>query len=270
MATKYSDILLTASGDIDLTSEDVQLIDTNISSLRQRLNIRFAVWQGEWKFNESFGTPYRSYLGYAFNKAALDAEIRKQILKEPDVTNILSFDSSFDRQERYYSCKVYVETLEEVVDYDLTLRDSFEYVVSTISSDCERTIKYRYLTSQPYNIFDYDYSDVVSVPTDKGTIKERLNSSDYTSSGFSLSSSGTLRDSIQTYEQGPDYLITESSFVSGELVSSFSGTYTIPNEYLNTESNIISGALTDILVTYTAPQEDILTTESNIIGGTLA
>ena len=63
MATSYSDILLTDDGDIDLSTDSVIFIDSNQLSLRQRLNMRFAVWQGEWKYNSTFGTPYKSYVG---------------------------------------------------------------------------------------------------------------------------------------------------------------------------------------------------------------
>ena len=67
MSTDYSDILLTTDGDIDLSSDDAVFISTNLDSLRQRLNIRFAIWQGEWKYNELLGTPYKSYVREANN-----------------------------------------------------------------------------------------------------------------------------------------------------------------------------------------------------------
>ena len=75
MSTDYSDILLTMDGDIDLSSDDAIFISTNLDSLRQRLNIRFAVWQGEWKYNSTFGTTYKSYVGKPTTKSAMDTLI---------------------------------------------------------------------------------------------------------------------------------------------------------------------------------------------------
>lgn len=132
MSTDYSDILLTTDGDIDLSSNDAIFISTNLDSLRQRLNIRFAIWQGEWKYNEFLGTPYREYIGKAFNKATIDAEIKRQALLEPDVERLDNFNSAFDRNSRLYSCSFDVETNEESISYGLILKDSFEYVILVI------------------------------------------------------------------------------------------------------------------------------------------
>lgn len=151
MATSNSDILLTEDGDIDLASEDIVFIDSNQSSLRQRLNLRFAIWQGEWKYNNTFGTPYRSYVGKSTTKSAMDAEIKRQIFKESDVISINSFSSSLDRQARTYTCICKVTTREEdSITYFLNLKDTFEYILPNINLSCEKIKRAYYLTSTPY------------------------------------------------------------------------------------------------------------------------
>ena len=161
MSTDYSDILLTTDGDIDLSSDDAVFISTNLDSLRQRLNIRFAVWQGEWKYNSTFGTPYKSYVGKPTTKSAMDAEIKRQIFKETDVISINSFSSSLDRQARTYTCIVVISTREEdSLTYFLNLKDSFEYILPNINKACEKIKKPLYLTSLPYIIYTEDSAQV--------------------------------------------------------------------------------------------------------------
>ena len=48
MATLYSDLLMDpVTGDLDV-SEGLKLIESNQVSLRERLWLRFNVWQGDW------------------------------------------------------------------------------------------------------------------------------------------------------------------------------------------------------------------------------
>ena len=161
MATSYSDILLTDDGDIDLSTNSVIFIDSNQLSLRQRLNMRFAVWQGEWKYNTLFGTPYKSYVGKPTTKSAMDAEIKRQIFKETDVISINSFSSSLDRQARTYTCIAIISTREEdSLTYLLNLRDNFEYILPNINETCEKIRKYSYLTSLIYPVHCTESTDI--------------------------------------------------------------------------------------------------------------
>ena len=206
MATSYSDILLTDDGDIDLTSEDIIFINSNQSSLRQRLNMRFAVWQGEWKYNNTFGTPYKSYVGKPTTKSAMDAEIKRQIFKETDVISINSFSSSLDRQARTYTCIAIISTREEdSLTYLLNLRDNFEYILPNINETCKKIINYRYLTSKTYNIFDYQ-STTSATNLSNGSISfvgENISSMDNTNStvGVGISSLDDIVD-YETYFDG--------------------------------------------------------------------
>ena len=187
MSTDYSDILLTIDGDIDLSSDDAVFISTNLDSLRQRLNIRYAIWQGEWKYNEFLGTPYREYIGKSFNKATIDAEIKRQALLEPDVERLDNFSSAFDRNSRLYSCSFDVETNEESVSYGLVLKDSFEYVIPNYNNSCEKIIRYQYVTSQPYPVLARDYTDN-RFDINNGLIKEPTKETEATQLIFNIDS----------------------------------------------------------------------------------
>ena len=136
MATEYADILLTLDGDLDLSTNDIQLTQTNLQSLRQRLALRFEVWSGgqDWLYNTTFGTPWRSYIGKAVAKSAIDAELRRQILLESDVDSITSFTSVQDKASRTYQAYFEVSTSEsEVIALAFFLPDSFTYSVPNIN-----------------------------------------------------------------------------------------------------------------------------------------
>ena len=267
MSTDYSDILLTTDGDIDLSSDDAVFISTNLDSLRQRLNIRFAVWQGEWKYNELLGTPYREYIGKAFNKSTIDAEIKRQALLEPDVERLDNFSSAFDRNSRLYSCSFDVETNEESISYGLVLKDSFEYVIPNYKNSCEKIIRYKYVTSQPYPILTQDYTDT-QFGIIKGTIKESTKETEATQLIFNIEL-GTLRDILQTYTYETEYMSASSKILSMSLVSKVSPKYNAGYEYMTGSSAITSMTLTDVLVSYDHPLEDYVSASSSITSMTL-
>ena len=267
MSTDYSDILLTTDGDIDLSSDDAIFISTNLDSLRQRLNIRFAVWQGEWKYNEFLGTPYREYIGKVFNKATIDAEIKRQALLEPDVERLDNFSSAFDRNSRLYSCSFDVETNEESISYGLVLRDSFEYIIPNYNTSCDKIIRYKYVTSQPYPVLVQDYTDN-KFGINNGSIKEQTKETEATQLIFNIGS-GTLRDSLQQYTYETEYVSASSEILSMSLVSQVYPDYNAGFEYMNASSTITGMTLTDVLVTYNHPTEDYVSASSSVTGMTL-
>ena len=114
MTTQYVDFLINpVTRDLDFgIGNSLQLVTTNQVSLRQRLDMRFAVWFGDWFFDDAFGFPYRTFVGQKTMKAVLDGRIRDEVRKERDVTNIIDFQSTFDRVRRAYSCFFTVVTEE--------------------------------------------------------------------------------------------------------------------------------------------------------------
>ena len=271
MATSYSDILLTDDGDIDLSTDSVIFIDSNQLSLRQRLNMRFAIWQGEWKYNALFGTPYKSYVGKPTTKSAMDAEIKRQIFKETDVISINSFSSSLDRQARTYTCIAIISTREEdSLTYLLNLRDNFEYIQPNINETCKKIIRYSYVTSKPYPILAQDYTNN-QLSINDGLIKDITKETEATQLIFKIDS-GTLRDSLQQYTYETEYV--ESSCSVLEMTLTFVAPPVTPDynagyEYMEGSSAITSMTLTDVLVPYTHPLEDYVSVSSSITSMTL-
>ena len=115
MSTFYSDLLIDpVTGDLDV-STGLQLIESNVVSLRQRLWLRFNIWQGDWYFDQTIGFPYRTYLGQKVMKTILDNKIKEITRLEPDVLSIVDFQSSMDRIGRSYEAYFEVMTQEQEI-----------------------------------------------------------------------------------------------------------------------------------------------------------
>lgn len=128
MATLYSDLLMDpVTGDLDV-SQGLQIIESNQISLRQRLWMRFNVWQGDWFFDETLGFPYRTYISKKVMKTVLDNKIKEVTRYEPDVTQIANFTSVMDHTTRSYQAYFQVYTLEnEVVNIAFVGSDDYAY-----------------------------------------------------------------------------------------------------------------------------------------------
>lgn len=111
MSTFYGDLLIDAkTGDLDV-SQGLQIIESNFISLRQRLWLRFNIWQGDWYFDTSIGFPYKTYLGQKVMKTILDNKIKEIAQLEPDVLAVRDFQSVMDKRGRSY--EAYFEVLTQ-------------------------------------------------------------------------------------------------------------------------------------------------------------
>ena len=80
----------------------------------QRLKIRLLTFMGEWFLDTTYGVPYwQRLLGVKqTSKSAIDLIFQQQILSEPGVKEIVSFDSSFQNRQYSLSFRVKVVTGE--------------------------------------------------------------------------------------------------------------------------------------------------------------
>lgn len=129
MATLYSDFLLNPStGDLDFTDNQLNIIETNQMSLRQRLYIRFSIWQGDYFFDENIGFPYNSFISKRVLKVVLDNQIKETTRLENDVLQIQNFQSQIDQINRIYSCIFEVITKEgDVIPLAFVGNDKYSY-----------------------------------------------------------------------------------------------------------------------------------------------
>lgn len=89
-----SDIKLDDNGDIELTSGLASLITTEERFTQQRLKIKLSLYQGEWYLDLSEGIPYfQTILQKSTPVAVVDSLFRQEILNDPSITEITSFES---------------------------------------------------------------------------------------------------------------------------------------------------------------------------------
>lgn len=132
MATQFKDLLLDPlTGDLDFGSpgdRTMRVVLSNQLSLRQRLYLRFAIWYNDWYFDETFGFPYRTFVGKKTVKSVLDGRIKSEVRQEPDVLQIIDFRSRMDVVARSYECYFTVVTAEgEEINLAFIGADQFEY-----------------------------------------------------------------------------------------------------------------------------------------------
>ena len=89
-----ADFLLDASGDLDLSTNDLQIV-TGSAAILQELTIRYRFFLGEWFLNEEEGTPWiRDVLKKNPNEAQVRAMVSQVALDTPGIVEIrsLAFD----------------------------------------------------------------------------------------------------------------------------------------------------------------------------------
>lgn len=150
MATQFKDFALDPiTGDLDLSGNQMNIITTNQKSLRQRLFLRFAIWNGDWFFDDAFGFPYRSFIPKKTVQSVLDGRIKQEVRQEPDVLEISDFRSTMEVTSRTYACYFTVHTLEgEEVNLAFIGEDPYNYPVPSegnisLCGDEDSVIKFK-------------------------------------------------------------------------------------------------------------------------------
>lgn len=95
-----SDLLLDATGDLDLSTNDLQIVD-GIQAIRQELQIRYRFFLGEWFLHPEEGTPYQLHV---LKKNPNEAKVRQVFadvaLTTPGVEEIRALTTSIDNATR--------------------------------------------------------------------------------------------------------------------------------------------------------------------------
>lgn len=133
MATEYQDFKLSAAtGDLDFSSNSVNIVTQNNESLQQRLLMRFSIWQGNWLFDTDLGFPYKSYISNKVLKTIIDSKIKETTRLESDVLAIENFTSTLVNSSRAYSAYFDVITEElETVSFAFISVDEYDYPEGT-------------------------------------------------------------------------------------------------------------------------------------------
>lgn len=113
------DLLLNAAGDLDLSTNDFQLID-GVEAVKQELQIRYRFFLGEWFLDPSEGVPYiRDVLKKAPNEARVRAMLIEVAKTTPGVESVESIDLDLDSANR---------RLTVSLDLEANVSGTLEYV----------------------------------------------------------------------------------------------------------------------------------------------
>ena len=90
------DLLLNSAGDLDLTTNDFQLVD-GVDAVRQELTIRYRFFLGEWFLDPDEGVPYiRDVLKKAPNEAQVRALLIEVARTTPGVASVDNIELDLD------------------------------------------------------------------------------------------------------------------------------------------------------------------------------
>ena len=269
--TQYADILLTEDGDLDLTTSSVQLTTTNTLSLKQRLNLRLAIWEQEWKYYVEYGTPWRSYLslGIAQAKSAIDQEVKRQVKKEIDVINIYNFVSTLIG--RFYSCSMSILTEEGTFDFAANLKDDFTYQIPSYSIGCDKIVEYQYWSSAPYDYLTRD-SLTFNPLALTGSMLDPIKEYESISVSYQVQSYGELRDVIVRTTQTEQDIFNTASVNSGWLQTYTAGVvnvYNIESNNLLNHISVDSAVLTTVVINTDQMESTSILNSINITSGVI-
>lgn len=83
----------------------------NRLTVAQRLKIKLMTFKNEWFLDTSIGMPYfQQILKRGVSKTTIDVIFQEAILSEPDVLEIIEFNSIIDTVERSYQLSFKVRT----------------------------------------------------------------------------------------------------------------------------------------------------------------
>lgn len=94
------DLLLDSAGDLDLSTNDLQLVD-GVDAVRQELQIRYRFFLGEWFLDPDEGVPYiRDVLKKNPNEAQVRALLTEVARTTPGVASVDNIELDLDAGAR--------------------------------------------------------------------------------------------------------------------------------------------------------------------------
>lgn len=93
-----------------------------VDVVTQRLKITLYTFLGEWFLDTTIGVPYfQQIFGKIRTKATVDLIFQRIISDDPDVIEILSFESSLSSGDRGYSMTFQVRVIDNTASLPITI-----------------------------------------------------------------------------------------------------------------------------------------------------
>ena len=159
------DFKLDDSGDLTISDGDFAVTTTRSEMCRQSLYIILNTWQGEWFLDSTFGVPYmQQIIGVARKKTIIDKVLLEYIQSSDYVDTLISYSSTEDKTQRYYSATFTVQVDEDTVTSLVDTRPSQEFIYPTPNPDF--TITCSEYDIAPYAAELYYYENREGLPPD--------------------------------------------------------------------------------------------------------
>lgn len=117
------DLLLNPdTGDMVFINGDSPVTQRTATVVAQRLRITLYTFLGEWFLDTTVGVPYyQQIFGKIRTKSSVDLIFQQIINDDPDVIEILTFESTLDRANRGYSMTFQVRVSDNTASLPITL-----------------------------------------------------------------------------------------------------------------------------------------------------
>lgn len=117
------DLLLdTDTGDMVYVNGGCPVTQLTGDVVAQRLRITLYTFLGEWFLDTTVGVPYfQQIFGKLRSKASVDLIFQQIITTDPDVIEILTFESTLDKTARGYSMTFQVRVADNTASLPITI-----------------------------------------------------------------------------------------------------------------------------------------------------
>lgn len=117
------DLLLdTNTGDMVYVNGGCPVTQRTAEVVAQRLRITLYTFLGEWFLDTTVGVPYfQQIFGKLRSKASVDLIFQQIITTDPDVIEILTFESVLDKTARGYSMTFQVRVADNTASLPITI-----------------------------------------------------------------------------------------------------------------------------------------------------
>lgn len=117
------DLLLNPdTGDVVFINGAAPVTQRTATVVAQRLRITLYTFLGEWFLDTTVGVPYyQQIFGKIRTKSAVDLIFQQIITDDPDVIEILTFESTLDNANRGYSMTFQVRVSDNTASLPITI-----------------------------------------------------------------------------------------------------------------------------------------------------
>ena len=117
------DLLLNPdTGDVVFINGEAPVTQRTATVVAQRLRITLYTFLGEWFLDPTVGVPYyQQIFGKIRTKSAVDLIFQQIITDDPDVIEILTFESTLDNANRGYSMTFQVRVSDNTASLPITI-----------------------------------------------------------------------------------------------------------------------------------------------------